>query len=52
MDQTILEIYLKGTIFAEANQPDERLNLTDIEGKQFVETEIYILQSKHNEHTK
>ena len=50
--QTILEIYLKGTIFAEANRPDERLNLTDIEGKQFAETEIYILQSKHNEHTK
>ena len=50
--QTILEIYLKGTVFAEANQPDERLFLTDIEDKQFVEIVLDNLISKRNELTK
>lgn len=49
--QTILEIYLKGTVFAEANQPDERLYLTDIDGKQYVEMVVDNLISKRNELT-
>ncbi len=47
--QTILEIYLKGTVFAEANQPDERLILTDIEDKGMVETVVGTLMSKRTE---
>jgi hypothetical protein len=35
--QTYLEIRLKGTKFEEANQPDERLVLTDLKGKENVE---------------
>lgn len=35
--QTYLEIRLKGTKFEEANQPDERLVLTDLKGKEHVE---------------
>ena len=49
--QTILEIYLKGTVFQEANQPDERLFLTEIEDKQFVEMLLNNLMSKRNELT-
>ncbi|MFT3902733.1 MAG: hypothetical protein QM727_06145 [Niabella sp.] len=47
--QTILEIYLKGTIFAEANKPDERLNLTNIEDKEMIEMVVGTLMSKRNE---
>jgi hypothetical protein len=47
--QTILEIFLKETVFAEANQPDERLYLTDIEDKQYVELLLDKLMSKRNE---
>jgi hypothetical protein len=47
--ETILEIYLKGTVFAEANQPDERLYLTDIENKGMIETVLVTLMQKHNE---
>ena len=49
--QTILEIYLKGTVFAEANQPDEKLYLTDIDGKEFVEMVVDNLIIKRNEIT-
>ena len=47
--QTILEIYLKGTVYSEANQPDERLSLTDIDDKEMIETVIDTFISKHNE---
>lgn len=47
--QMILEIYLKGTIFAEANQPDESLYLNEIDGKEFVEMVVDDLKSKRNE---
>ncbi|HLK30756.1 MAG TPA: hypothetical protein VKT28_19420 [Puia sp.] len=50
--QTILEIYLQGTVFAEANQPDERLYLTDIDGKEYVETVIDNLINNRNETTR
>lgn len=33
-----LEIYLKGTIFSEAGQPDERLNITNLNNANFIET--------------
>ncbi|MFL9483511.1 hypothetical protein ACI6Q2_12095 [Chitinophagaceae bacterium LWZ2-11] len=46
---TILEIYVKGTVFAEANAPDERLNLNDIEGKEYVEMVIDSVIKKRNE---
>jgi hypothetical protein len=44
--ETILEIYLKGSIFAESNQPDERVFLTELEGYQFVEMAVETLMSK------
>ncbi|MDH7461773.1 hypothetical protein QEG73_10805 [Chitinophagaceae bacterium 26-R-25] len=47
--QTILEIYLKGTVFAEANQPDERLNLTNVDGKEYVEMVLVNLMNKRHE---
>jgi hypothetical protein len=49
--QTILEIFLKGTVFAEANQPDERLYLNDIDGKQYIEMVLVNLMRNHNEIT-
>ncbi|HEX5151389.1 MAG TPA: hypothetical protein VFW07_08065 [Parafilimonas sp.] len=47
--QTILEIYLKGTIHAAANQPDERLMLTEIENKQYVEMIVDNLMGSRNQ---
>jgi len=47
--QTILEIYLKGTVYSEAHQPDERLSLTDIDDKEMIETVIDTFISKRNE---
>lgn len=49
--QTILEVYLKGTVFAEANKPDERISLTAIENKEYIETVIDNLIFKRNELT-
>ncbi len=46
--ETILEIYLKGSIFAESAQPDERLFLTELEDKQYVEMAVETLMSKRN----
>lgn len=47
--QTILEIYLRGTVFAEENQPDERLAITEIDGKDYVEILMESLRSKRND---
>ena len=46
--QTILKIYLKGTIFAEAGEPDQRLILTTVAGKENVEILMDDLVSKYN----
>ena len=46
--ETILEIYLKGSIFAESNKPDEKLFLTELEDKQFVEMAVETLMSRRN----
>ena len=47
-NQMILKIYLKGTIFAEAGEPDQRLLLTTVAGKENVEILIDDLVSKYN----
>ncbi len=47
--QTILEIYLKNTVFAEADKPDESLNLTEVNNNQYVEMVIDNLMGKRNE---
>jgi hypothetical protein len=44
--QTVLYIYLKGTVFAEANRPDEALTLTDIAGKENVKEAIHRLSTR------
>lgn len=36
--QTVLEIYLKGTVFAEADKPDQRLFITALKNKEYIET--------------
>jgi hypothetical protein len=46
--ETVLEIYLKGSIFAESSQPDERLILTELEDQQFVEMALETMMSKRN----
>lgn len=45
----ILEIYLKGTIFSEANSPDERLVLNDIADNKFIDIDIERLFGKRSE---
>ncbi len=40
----VLEIYLKNTIYEEANKPDERLLLDEIEDASFIETDINVLR--------
>ena len=45
----ILEIYLKNTVFAKANYPDERLMLTDIDDNKFIETDIDHFSKKQSE---
>ena len=50
--QTILEIRLKGTKFDEANQPDERLNLTELKYKDDIEMIINNSIFQYNEHKK
>ncbi len=47
--QYTLELFLKGTVFSEANQPDFRLSLTNIDGKEYVEILAESLLSKRNE---
>ena len=49
--ETILEIYLKGTVSKECNQPDERLLLTELEDKQFVEMAVETLMSKRDDNS-
>ena len=49
--KTYLEIFLKGTVFALANQPDQRLFLTDIDGTEYVDLMVDNLMSKRNEIT-
>ena len=49
--QTVLEIFLKGTVFAEANKPDERLVITAIDNKEFIETVIDNMIFKRKELT-
>jgi hypothetical protein len=44
--ETVLEIYLKGSPSKEFNQPDERLFLTELEDKQFVELAVETRMSK------
>lgn len=46
---TILEIYLKGTVFAQAQQPDNRLDITHLKGSEYIEILIDSLISKQNE---
>ena len=46
--RTILEIYLKGTVFAEADKPDQSLIITSIEGKEYIEIAIDSFISKRN----
>lgn len=36
-----LDIYLKNTVFAEAGQPDEKLNIDGLENKGMIETVVY-----------
>jgi len=50
--QTYLEIRLKGTKFEEANQPDERLLLTDLKDKGDIEMVINNSILKYNEQKK
>ncbi len=38
--QLFLQVHLKGTKFEKANQPDERLLLSDLKGKEMIETVI------------
>ena len=47
--QTILNIFLKGTVFSQVVQPDERLVLTDVVGKEYVEILLDSLMSKRKE---
>jgi hypothetical protein len=46
--ETVLEIYLKGGIFAESMRPDERLFLTELEDKQFVEMALETLMNRRS----
>jgi len=46
--ETVLEIYLKGSIFAESNQPDDRVFLTELEDQQFVEMAVETLMNRRN----
>lgn len=48
--QTILDIYLKGTVFSEANEPDQRLNISGFLNKENVElhVETYIFKYKES----
>ncbi len=46
--ETILAIYLKKTFFEEINQPDEVLDLTNIESNEYVEIIMDDLMSKRN----
>jgi len=47
--QTFLDIYYKASVFALGDQPDERVDLTNMEDNQFVEMVIHTLMSKRNE---
>lgn len=47
--QTILNIYLKDTLFNQAGKPDERMILTDVEGKEYIEILMNSLISKRKE---
>jgi uncharacterized membrane protein len=47
--QTMLNIFLKGTLFNQAGQPDERLVLTDVLGKEYIEILLESLMSKRKE---
>ncbi len=45
----ILDIFLKGTNLTDANQPDERLNITQLENYQYIEMAVENLISKRYE---
>ena len=47
--QTFLEIYLKKPGLAESTDPDERLNLSDMDNRQYVEMIMTTLMAKRNE---
>jgi hypothetical protein len=47
--QTILEIHLLGTKHQEANLPDERLNITELENKDDIQFKINNTKLKYNE---
>jgi hypothetical protein len=46
--QTYLEVRLKGTVFDEANQPDERLMISDLKDYKTIETEINTSITNYN----
>ena len=50
--QLYLQVRLKGTKFEEANQPDERLLLSDLKGKEMIEVVINSSIDNYNNQTK